>query len=43
MDNEKLIKILTDLKFSLVLNQEYEIAGKVREVIKFLEMQKLKE
>lgn len=43
MNNEELIEALTNLKYSLVLNQEYEMAGKVREIINFLELEKYKE
>lgn len=43
MSTEETIKMLKELQYSLVLNQEYQLAGNIREVIKFLELQKLKE
>jgi len=42
MDTKELIKILEDLKYNLVLDQQYTLAGNLREVIKHLENREIK-
>jgi len=43
MNTEETIKLLKDLQYSLVLDQEYELASNIRKVVKFLELKKFKE